>query len=99
MGLVGGADCLACLTMLLPRPNHLPTDPQPQSNPLQSTPPPPPKASMVSTEISQVPLSGVLYLLEAAQAAGKPSLLDIDVTPEMALGPARLGRWVCTYVG
>ncbi len=76
------------------RPTHNP-------NPIHSKPPPPPppKASMVSTEISQVPLSGVLYLLEAAQAAGKPSLLDIDVTPEMALGPARLGRWVCTYVG
>lgn len=49
------------------------------------------RASMVSTEISQVPLSGVLYLLEAARQAGKPSLLDIDVTPEMALGPAQLG--------
>lgn len=49
------------------------------------------KASMVTTEISQVPLSGVLYLLETAQQAGKPSLLDIDVTPEVALGPAKLG--------
>lgn len=49
------------------------------------------KASMVSTEISQVPLSGVRYLLEAARQAGKPSLLDFDVTPEVALGPAQLG--------
>lgn len=52
---------------------------------------------MVTTEISQLPLSGVLYMLETAQQAGKPSLLDIDVTPEVALGPAKLGKVMHAY--
>jgi arabinose-5-phosphate isomerase len=49
------------------------------------------RASMVTTEISQVPLSGVLFLLQTAQQAGMPALLDVDVSPEVALGPAQLG--------
>lgn len=50
---------------------------------------------MATTEISQVPLSGVYFLLKTAEQAGKPSLLDIDVTPEVALGPAKLGEVRC----
>lgn len=49
------------------------------------------RASMVTTEISQVPLSGVEVLLDGAAAAGVPSFLDVDVTPATATGPARLG--------
>jgi sugar/nucleoside kinase (ribokinase family) len=49
------------------------------------------RASMVTTEISQVPLSGVELLLDAAAGAGVPSLLDVDVTPGVATGPAQLG--------
>lgn len=49
------------------------------------------RASMVTTEISQVPLSGVLFLLQTARQAGMPAMLDVDVSPEVALGPAQLG--------
>jgi sugar/nucleoside kinase (ribokinase family) len=49
------------------------------------------RAGLVTTEISQVPLSGVEALLDAAARAGAPSLLDVDVTPSVATGPARLG--------
>lgn len=48
-------------------------------------------ASMITTEISQVPLSGVQYLLAAARSHGIPSVLDVDVTPSIAVGAARLG--------
>jgi D-arabinose 5-phosphate isomerase GutQ/sugar/nucleoside kinase (ribokinase family) len=49
------------------------------------------RAAAVTTEISQLPLSGVEFLLDAAASAGVPSLLDVDVTPAVATGPARLG--------
>jgi D-arabinose 5-phosphate isomerase GutQ/sugar/nucleoside kinase (ribokinase family) len=49
------------------------------------------RACMLTTEVSQVPLSGVLALLNMAAAAGIPSLLDVDVTPSVATGPAQLG--------
>lgn len=48
-------------------------------------------ASMVTTEVSQLPLSGVQFLLNAARAAGIPSAIDVDVTPSIATGAARLG--------
>lgn len=48
-------------------------------------------ASMITTEISQVPLSGVEVLLDGARAAGIPSMLDVDVPPSVAAGAARLG--------
>jgi sugar/nucleoside kinase (ribokinase family)/D-arabinose 5-phosphate isomerase GutQ len=48
-------------------------------------------ARMVSTEISQLPLSGVEWLLRAARAAGAPSVLDVDVPPSVACGAAQLG--------
>jgi len=47
--------------------------------------------AMLTTEISQVPLSGVNYLLHRAALLGVPSLLDVDVTPAVAVGPAQLG--------
>lgn len=49
------------------------------------------RASMLTTEISQVPLSGVEYLLDASILAKIPSLLDVDVTPSTATGSAQLG--------
>lgn len=48
-------------------------------------------ASMVTTEISQVPLSGVLELLRSARRAGVLSVLDVDVPPNVAVEEARLG--------
>jgi len=48
-------------------------------------------ASMITTEISQLPLSGVGWLLDAAARLGVPSLLDVDVTPTIATTAARLG--------
>ena len=48
-------------------------------------------ASIVTTEISQVPLSGVLALLHAARAGGAVSVLDVDVQPSVAVDEARLG--------
>ena len=48
-------------------------------------------AGMVSTEVSQLPLSGVEWLLDAARAAGAPTVLDVDVPPSVATGAARLG--------
>ena len=38
-------------------------------------------ASLITTEISQLPLSGVEFLLDAAAKRGIPSLVDVDVTP------------------
>ena len=49
------------------------------------------EASMVTTEVSQVPLSGVEFLLDAARAARIPCALDVDVPPSIATGPAQLG--------
>lgn len=47
--------------------------------------------SIFSTEISQVPLSGVATLLEAASAVGNLTVLDVDVTPTVAIEQAKLG--------
>ncbi|CAI8049637.1 Arabinose 5-phosphate isomerase KpsF [Geodia barretti] len=49
------------------------------------------RASMVTTEISQVPLSGVLELLKAAKRAGVLSVLDLDIPPSVAEEEAELG--------
>ncbi|XP_065899706.1 bifunctional ribokinase/ribose-5-phosphate isomerase A-like [Dysidea avara] len=48
-------------------------------------------ASMLTTEISQVPLSGVIALLKCAREAGILTVLDLDTTPEVALHQALLG--------
>jgi sugar/nucleoside kinase (ribokinase family) len=48
-------------------------------------------ASMVTTEISQVPLSGVLELLTSAKKAGILSILDLDIPPSVAEVEAGLG--------
>jgi len=48
-------------------------------------------AGMVSTEISQMPLSGVEWLLSSAKTKGVPTVLDVDVPPSVATGSARLG--------
>ena len=50
-----------------------------------------PSASIITSEISQVPLSGVGALFDAAAAAGKLSMLDVDVPPSVAVGEAGLG--------
>ncbi|GJQ08824.1 hypothetical protein GpartN1_g615.t1 [Galdieria partita] len=52
------------------------------------------KACFFTTEISQVPLSGVLYLLKLASEKGIPSVLDVDVSLTAACqrgNPAALG--------
>ena len=48
-------------------------------------------SGMVTTEISQLPLSGVEWLLRSARTLGAPSVLDVDVPPSVATGSARLG--------
>ena len=48
-------------------------------------------AQMITTEISQVPLSGVRALLDAARASRTLSVLDVDVAPNVAVNEARLG--------
>ena len=45
---------------------------------------------LVTSEVSQVPLSGVAALLEGAHARGIPTLLDVDVPPSIAAGAAKL---------
>lgn len=49
------------------------------------------RSEMLTTEISQIPLSGVERLLRAAKAKGIPSLLDVDVPPSVAITEAELG--------
>ena len=46
---------------------------------------------LFSTEISQVPLSGVIQLLKTAKAAGCVTALDVDVSVSVALKEANLG--------
>lgn len=48
-------------------------------------------ASIVTSEISQVPLVGVLKLFEMATARQLPTFLDVDVPPSVATGAAQLG--------
>ncbi|KAL5473122.1 hypothetical protein EMCRGX_G027568 [Ephydatia muelleri] len=50
-------------------------------------------ASMVTTDISQVPLSGVLALLNSARRAGVLAILDLDIPPSVAVQEAELGSW------
>eukprot|EP00041_Stephanoeca_diplocostata_P017437 m.351297 g.351297 ORF g.351297 m.351297 type:complete len:596 (-) comp20697_c0_seq1:137-1924(-) len=50
------------------------------------------QSSIFTTEISQVPLSGVMELLGAARdAGGVVSVLDVDISPSVAVDEARLG--------
>ncbi|XP_046855814.1 uncharacterized protein LOC124448907 isoform X2 [Xenia sp. Carnegie-2017] len=44
-----------------------------------------------TTEISQVPLTGVLSLLKMAKNAGATTILDLDVSPSVAVNEAKLG--------
>jgi len=48
-------------------------------------------AGMLTTEISQLPLSGVRWMLERARELGVPSCLDVDVPVGVATNDARLG--------
>lgn len=48
------------------------------------------RCAVVTTEVSQVPLSGVAALLQQASARGVPSVLDVDVPPSVAAGAAQL---------
>jgi len=49
------------------------------------------RAQVATTEISQVPLGGVIRLLDIARGAKTLSMLDVDVPPSVAAGDARLG--------
>eukprot|EP01060_Flectonema_neradi_P026335 TRINITY_DN35264_c0_g1_i1.p1 TRINITY_DN35264_c0_g1~~TRINITY_DN35264_c0_g1_i1.p1 ORF type:complete len:357 (+),score=75.01 TRINITY_DN35264_c0_g1_i1:56-1072(+) len=51
------------------------------------------QTSIFSTEISQVPLSGVIQLLKTAKAAGATTALDVDVSVSVALKEANLGTF------
>eukprot|EP00040_Diaphanoeca_grandis_P016497 m.85136 g.85136 ORF g.85136 m.85136 type:complete len:595 (-) comp25835_c0_seq2:324-2108(-) len=49
-------------------------------------------SKIFTTEISQVPLSGVLHMLQTAKKnKGTVSVLDVDVQPSVAVDEARLG--------
>ena len=48
------------------------------------------RAALVTTEVSQVPVSGVLKYLELARMNGVPSVLDVDVPPSVAAAAAAL---------
>jgi len=56
-------------------------------------------ACMVTTEISQVPLSGVLQLLKSARKADVPSVLDLDIPPlvRCILIPKCLAKMLSTW--
>ncbi|GAB5367291.1 hypothetical protein AAMO2058_001217600 [Amorphochlora amoebiformis] len=49
------------------------------------------QAKIVTTEISQVPLTGVQRLLDMSKEHGKLSMLDVDVPPSVAATSANLG--------
>jgi hypothetical protein len=46
---------------------------------------------IVTTEVSQVPLSGVIKLLKLGAEVGALTLLDVDVSPSVCVNEARLG--------
>ena len=46
----------------------------------------------MTTEISQVPLSGAQRVLDLARESGSISFLDVDVPPSVAAGEAELGE-------
>ena len=48
-------------------------------------------ACLFSTEISQVPLQGVLEMLALSRRYGIPSMIDVDVPPSVAVNDANLG--------
>jgi D-arabinose 5-phosphate isomerase GutQ/sugar/nucleoside kinase (ribokinase family) len=48
-------------------------------------------AGMVSTEVSQLPLDGVVAVLRTAREAGVQTVLDVDVPPDFCVDVARLG--------
>lgn len=47
---------------------------------------------LFSTEISQVPLEGVLSMLTLCNELEIPSIIDVDVPPSVAMGDANLGE-------
>ncbi|KAI6647612.1 Arabinose 5-phosphate isomerase [Oopsacas minuta] len=49
------------------------------------------EAGIVTCEISQVPLNGVLCVLDAARSSGCLTILDVDVSPSVAINEAKLG--------
>ena len=49
------------------------------------------EARIVTCEISQVPLSGVIRILEAANSSDCVTILDVDVSPSVAVNEAKLG--------
>ena len=48
------------------------------------------RVRFVTTKVSQVPLSGVSALVDAATLRGIPTILDVDVPPSIAAGEAQL---------
>lgn len=50
------------------------------------------RPSVVTTEISQLPMAAAARLLEAGREIGALTVLDVDVPPSVALGEANLGN-------
>ena len=50
------------------------------------------RAALVTTEVSQVPVSGVIKFLELASSNNVPSVLDVDVPPSVAAAAAACAR-------
>ena len=48
-------------------------------------------ARIVTCEIAQVPLSVVIRILDAAKSNGCLTILDVDVSPSVAVNEAKLG--------
>jgi len=49
-------------------------------------------ASMLTTEVSQVPLPGVIELLKVSREHNIPTVVDFDVAPSVAIKEAKLGN-------
>jgi arabinose-5-phosphate isomerase len=51
------------------------------------------RAELVSTEVSQIPLSGVKAILKCARESGVLGILDLDMTPTVCVEEAELGSF------
>ena len=56
-----------------------------------------PNCKIATTEISQLPLSGVQMMLDLARDSNTMSFLDVDVPPTVAVGDADLGNLTELY--
>ena len=52
---------------------------------------------LFSTEISQIPLNGVIEMLNLSKKFNIPSIIDVDVPPSIAISDANLGTIYIIY--